>query len=130
MYIKSHAEHIHQNSLKPDDRRSVKRRHLIYYLRVWTIEDNTPLGQVVDINAQGMMLIGEKQIPTGEELNLKIHLPDSEEEVKFLEFKAVCRWSAKDINTAFYDSGFEFVAHSEEKIEALQHLIEDYGFND
>ncbi|MCG8015707.1 MAG: PilZ domain-containing protein [Candidatus Thiodiazotropha sp. 'RUGA'] len=130
MYIKSPAQHIHENSLKPDDRRSVKRRHLIYYLRVWRSEDNTPLGQVVDINSQGLMLIGEKPIPTGEELALKIHLPDEGEEIKFLNFKAICRWSSKDINTAFYDSGCEFVDQSDEKIEQLQKLIEEYGFSD
>ncbi|MET0042100.1 MAG: hypothetical protein ABW100_01095, partial [Candidatus Thiodiazotropha sp. 6PLUC3] len=27
-------------------------------------------------------------------------------------------------------SGLEFIDHSEEKIEALKRLIEDYGFND
>jgi c-di-GMP-binding flagellar brake protein YcgR len=128
--MKSPAEHIHENSLKPEDRRAVKRRHLIYYLRVWNSETNSPLGQVVDINSQGMMLIGEKPIPTGEELNLKIHLPNSEGELKFLNFKAICRWSSKDINTAFYDSGFEFMAQSPDTIERLQRLIEDYGFND
>ena len=130
MYIKRPAEHIQANSLKPEDRRAVKRRHLIYYLRVWRLDDNTPLGQVVDINSQGMMLIGEKPVPTGEELDLKIHLPDSEGELKSLNFKAICRWSDKDINTAFYDSGFEFVAQSPDKIEALQGLIDDYGFTD
>ncbi|MES9833693.1 MAG: PilZ domain-containing protein [Candidatus Thiodiazotropha sp. LLP2] len=130
MYIKTPTEHIHENELKPEDRRAIKRRHLIYYLRVWKTEDNTPLGQVVDINSQGMMLIGEKPVPTGEEFNLKINLPESEEELNFLNFKAVCRWSSKDINTAFYDSGLEFTDQSEEKIEALQRLIEDYGFND
>ncbi|MEJ2619488.1 MAG: PilZ domain-containing protein [Candidatus Thiodiazotropha sp.] len=130
MYIKSPSEHIHENSLKPEDRRAVKRRHLIYYLRVWRTEDNMPLGQVVDINSQGLMLIGEKPIPTGEELNLKIHLPDGEDEVKFMAFKAICRWSSKDINTEFYDSGCEFVEQSDEKIELLQRLIEDYGFTD
>jgi hypothetical protein len=130
MYIKSPTEHIHENSLKPDDRRAVKRRHLIYYLRVWRKEDNTPLGQVVDINSQGLMLIGEKPIPLGEELNLKIHLPDGEEAISFMEFKAICRWSSQDINTAFYDSGCEFVEQSDEKIKLLQKLIEDYGFTD
>jgi c-di-GMP-binding flagellar brake protein YcgR len=130
MYIKTPAEHIHESRLKPEDRRTLKRRHLIYYLRVWNTEDNTPLGQVVDINSKGMMLIGEKPVPTGEELNLKIHPPHSEDNHNFLNFRAKCRWSAKDVNTAFYDSGLEFVDQSPEKIGHLQQLIEDYGFND
>ncbi|MET0088536.1 MAG: PilZ domain-containing protein [Candidatus Thiodiazotropha sp.] len=130
MYIKRPGEHSLQHSIKPEDRRTIKRRHLIYYLRIWQVENNLPLGQVVDINSRGMMLIGEKAIPTGQELNLKIHLPDSEGEGKYLSFKAICRWSDRDINTAFYDSGFEFVETSEEKIETIQHVIDNYGFND
>jgi c-di-GMP-binding flagellar brake protein YcgR len=130
MYMKRPGEHSLQHSTKPEDRRTVKRRHLIYYLRVWQLENNLPLGQVVDINSRGMMLIGEKAIPTGEELNLKIHLPDSEEDVKYLSFKAICRWSDRDINTAFYDSGFEFIETSDEKIETLQNVIDSYGFSD
>ncbi len=130
MYIKRPGEHSLQHSTKPEDRRTIKRRHLIYYLRVWQLENNLPLGQVVDINSRGMMLIGEKAIPTGQELNLKIHLPDSEGENKYLSFKAICRWSDRDINTAFYDSGFEFVETSEEKIETIQQVIDNYGFND
>lgn len=130
MYMKRPREHTQLNSFKPNDRRSIKRRHLIYYLRVWRLDDNTPLGQVIDINAQGMMLIGERLIPTGEKLDLKVHFPNTKDELKSMNFKAICRWSDKDINTAFYDSGFEFIEQSKEKIEKLQGLITDYGFTD
>ncbi|MEL0585088.1 MAG: PilZ domain-containing protein [Candidatus Thiodiazotropha sp. (ex. Lucinoma kazani)] len=130
MYIKRPSQHIQENALRPDDRRTTKRRHLIYYLRVWQLDNHSPLGHVVDINTEGMMLISEKPVSTGEELNLEIRLPDTDGELKPLNFKAICRWSDKDINTAFYDSGFEFVDKSPAEIETLQLMIEEYGFKD
>jgi hypothetical protein len=130
MYMKRPDQHNRENAPHPSDRRTIKRRHLIYYLRVWRIDENTEIGHAVDLNTEGMMLISEKPVKTGEEMHLELRLPDSEGELKPMRFKAICRWSDKDINSAFYDSGFEFVEKSAEAIETLQTLIEDYGFND
>ncbi|MCU7904648.1 MAG: PilZ domain-containing protein [Candidatus Thiodiazotropha sp. (ex Epidulcina cf. delphinae)] len=130
MYIKRPSQHNRENSLRPEDRRTIKRRHLIYYLRVWEVDKNVPLGHVVDITTEGMMLISDKPIPMGEALSLEIRLPDTEGALTPLSFRAVCRWSDKDINTAFYDSGLAFVEKTPEKIENLQQMIEEYGFND
>jgi c-di-GMP-binding flagellar brake protein YcgR len=76
------------------------------------------------------MLISDKPVKIGEEMNLELRLPDSEGELKPMRFRAICRWSDKDVNTAFYDSGFEFIEMSTQAVETLQKLIEAYGFND
>ncbi|MES9993072.1 MAG: PilZ domain-containing protein [Candidatus Thiodiazotropha sp.] len=130
MYIKKPSQHNRENAPHPTDRRNIKRRHLIYYLRVWQPDHNVPLGHVVDINTEGLMLISEKAVPTGEKMQLEIRLPDSQGDLKPIAFKAICRWSDKDINTAFYDSGFEFIDKSPEAVKTLQSMIEDYGFMD
>jgi hypothetical protein len=130
MYIKRPSQHNQQIPVHPSDRRAIKRRHLIYYLRVWQVDENIALGHVVDINTEGMMLISDKPVSTGEEMHLELRLPDAEGELKPLRFKAICRWSDNDINSAFYDSGFEFIDKSEKALETLTKLIEEYGFND
>jgi c-di-GMP-binding flagellar brake protein YcgR len=130
MYIKRPSQHNQEVTLHPSDRRAIKRRHLIYYLRVWQIDKNAAIGHVVDINTEGMMLISEQPVNTGEEMNLELRLPDSEGELKPMAFRAICRWCDKDVNSAFYDSGFEFVEKSAQAVEALQKMIEAYGFND
>jgi hypothetical protein len=130
MYIKRPSQHNQENTAHPNDRRTIKRRHLIYYLRVWWLDENIPLGHVVDINTEGLMLISEKPVPTGQEMQLEIRLPDPQGELKPAHFKAICRWSDKDINTAFYDSGFEFTEKSPSAVETLQKMIEEYGFTD
>jgi c-di-GMP-binding flagellar brake protein YcgR len=130
MYMKRPSEHIQESTLRPEDRRTNKRRHLIYYLRVWQIDNQSLLGHVVDINTGGLMLISEKPVPIGKELNLEIRLPDTDGELKPLNFRAICRWSDNDINAAFYDSGFEFLDKSPAEVETLQLMIEEYGFKD
>jgi hypothetical protein len=130
MYIKRPTEHNLRNSAKPDDRRTIKRRHLIFYLRVWRSDAEQLLGHVVDITPEGMMLISEAPIPVGEAYNLEIRAPDTEGAIHPLQFKAICRWSDNDINPAFYDSGFEFLDKTPKDIGTIIKLVDDYGFND
>lgn len=130
MYIKHPSQHDQENRRKPLDRRTLKRRHLIFYLRVWEITDDRLLGHLVDITPEGLMLISERPIGIGQEFDLEIRFPDSEGELKPLRFRSICRWSDNDINPAFYDSGFEFLEKSPEEVETIQTIIETYGFQD
>jgi len=130
MYIKHPSQHDQENRRKPSDRRTLKRRHLIFYLRVWEMFEDRLLGHLVDITSEGMMLISERPIETGREFDLEIRFPDGEGEPKPIGFRVVCRWSDNDVNPAFYDSGFEFLEKSPEGIESIQTVIEQYGFQD
>lgn len=131
MYIKRPSEHNLQAGIhKPEDRRTIKRRHLIFYLRVFELDAERPLGHVVDITEEGMMLISDQPIATGQEFTLEVRLPDTEGALKPMQFRTVCRWCDNDINPAFYDSGFEFLEKRSEDIETIRTLIEAYGFHD
>lgn len=130
MYIKRPSEHNRTNSRKPDDRRSIKRRHLIFYLRVWETGSERLLGHVVDITTEGMMLIGDKPVPSGQTYTLEVRLPDTEGDLKPLRFTAISRWSDNDVNPDFYDSGFEFLETSPETIDTIRQMVEAYGFQD
>ena len=111
-----------------DDRRSVMRRHLIYYLRVWDVKNDKLLGHVVDINTGGFMLISEKQVKPGKTLELEIHwnTPD-QKEIK-VQFQAESRWSTNDVNPAFFDTGFKLIGPVEDALEPIREMIEEYGF--
>ena len=130
MYIKRPSEQNSSNASPSEGRRIIKRRHLIYYLRVWDSVNNQFLGHVVDINTEGLKLISESAIPIGENYELEVRLPDLECKSQAMRFKAICRWSDNDINPAFYDSGFEFTEKDPEGISTLQMMINDYGFQD
>ncbi len=131
MYIKRPSEHNPETEgPSPGDRRTVKRRHLFFYLRVWELDADRALGHVVDINADGMMLISEQPLAIGREYALEVRPPDTEGRPTALRFSAICRWCDNDINPVFYDSGFEFLEQRPEDIETIRDLIEEYGFQD
>jgi hypothetical protein len=131
MYMKHPSEHNREASQhKQDDRRTIKRRHLIFYLRVWELDGDRPLGHVVDITPEGLMLISEQPVAAGQEYALEVRLPDTDGALQPMRFRAVCRWSDNDINPSFYDSGFEFLETRGDDIETLRTLVEAYGFHD
>ncbi|MCP3672024.1 MAG: PilZ domain-containing protein [Gammaproteobacteria bacterium] len=111
-----------------DDRRAIKRRHLIYYLRVWDLKTDQLLGHIVDINTGGFMLISEKPIEPKQTFGLEIHWNTPDETEIRIQFQAISRWSSNDINKAFFDTGFELVDQVEDVLKPIREMIEEYGF--
>ncbi|MGD2119261.1 MAG: PilZ domain-containing protein [Chromatiales bacterium] len=129
MYIKKPFEHD-EPVISAAERRTIKRRHLIYYLRVWDTASNRLLGHLADVSSEGFMLVGEEKIPSGQDFELEIRLPASADEMEALRFKAMSRWSSNDVNKLFFDSGFLFTDISDATLQRVTGLIDDYGFND
>ena len=111
-----------------DEKRSIKRRHLIFYLRVFDKKSNELLGYLVDITAEGMMLISEKPIETSKHYELKMDLPSEIGDNKHLIFHADSLWSRKDVNPDFWDTGFKFLDLSAENQDLISNLISFFGF--
>lgn len=113
-----------------DDRRLIRRRHLIFHLRVFDDSTGEKLGHVVDISPGGMMLVSEPQIPVGVDYKLTMQLPGEEDNIVEHHFEASSVWSSNDINPQFFDTGFKMTQASKEHIELVKQLVEDYGFRD
>lgn len=113
-----------------DNQRSVPRRHLIYYLRVYDQNENRLIGNLVDISTKGIMVVSESELPVGKVFNLKMLLPDSLEGSKEVEFQAETRWCHNDANPNFFDTGFELINPVGDFLEALDRLVEDCLFKD
>ena len=118
-----------QNVL-PSDRRLIRRRHLIFHLRVFDRDSNQKLGHVVDISPEGLMLVSEQPIPTDTSFNLRMQLPDENDTPRDHEFEARSVWSNNDIKPQFYDTGFQVLQASDKHMELVEHLVDDYGFRD
>ncbi len=112
------------------DRISIKRRHLIYYLRVWNNKEDKVLGHVVDITTEGLMLISEQEIPLQRTYDLEIRWLDPERGDKATNFRAESRWSSKDVNPDFYDTGFRVLDEDIDALRPIRNLINLYGFQD
>ena len=115
---------------KGNDKRHIKRSHLIYYLRVFNQANNQILGHLVDITHEGAMLISESPIPTGEHFQLRMMLPAEIFGREHMDFEAESLWSKRDINPDFYDTGFRLLNVEVKDTAIIARLIDEYGFRD
>lgn len=112
------------------DKRIFKRRHLIYYLRVFNQQDQQLLGHLVDITPEGIMLMSEAPLPVEATYALRMDLPADTFGKDMVEFEARALWTRPDVNPSFHDTGFQLtqVAEADERI--IKRLITEYGFRD
>jgi hypothetical protein len=110
--------------------RKLKRRHLIYYLRVFDKGSGIEIGHLVDVTKEGMMLISERPLATGQTMDLYMLLPQEIFGREELGFQAQCMWSRPDINPSFFDSGLRLTGVDDKDKECIEDLIVQYGFRD
>ncbi|HXH04381.1 MAG TPA: PilZ domain-containing protein [Candidatus Competibacteraceae bacterium] len=108
----------------PEQRRC-KRWHLVFYLRAFEAGSERLLGHVVDINHQGMKLISDVALPTGQNFRLWLDVPLEDGGRERLHLHARSLWSQPDVNPDFYDTGFELLEPSPETVLKIQLLIDD-----
>ena len=113
-----------------EDRRGIKRRHLIYYLRVFDRKTMQVIGHLVDITAAGLMLIIESAIQPNVTFDLRLDLPRDILAKVHLDFRAQSLWSKPDVNPDFYVTGFKFLNVEPGDVEVISHLIDEFGFRD
>lgn len=112
------------------DRRKLKRRHIIYYLLVFDHDTHVLLGHLVDVTTEGMLLISPQALETGRIYTLRMQLPYEISGKKEMVFRARSKWCRKDANPDFYDTGFELFDIAGEDAETIEWLIERSGFRD
>ena len=113
-----------------EEKRKLKRRHLIYYLRVFDRNANMLIGHLVDITAEGLMLISEDPIDANSTFQLKMDLPQGMGNKEQLSFDARSVWHRKDINPRFYNTGFQFRKVTRNHFAVIEQLLDDFGFRD
>jgi len=112
------------------EKRELKRRHLIYYLRVYNGESKSPIGFMVDIHFKGIMLISDEPIKTNKHFDLKMELPRKTGDKSHVEFSAKSLWCKKSVNSDFFESGFSLEKIDEESLAAIDNIIKYFGFRD
>ncbi len=119
-----------QRSIAMSDKRSMRRRHLIYYLSVFDGKTDHLVGQLVDLTVEGLMLTSERFIEPKVCYNLRMVLPEEIRGRTQLFFEAETVWCRKDINPNFYDIGFRLIKISKTDIKVIESLIYDFSFLD
>lgn len=67
------------------------------------------LGRVVDITADGMMLISSNAMQLGEVYDLRINLPVMVHYRSDVDVRGEVMWSGPDTNPQYHKAGFKFV---------------------
>ena len=113
-----------------DDRRKTKRKYLMFYTRVFDAGTGKLLGHLVDLTAEGAMLISERALPAGAQFRLRLELSPEVAAQPYLEFDADSLWCRQDINPQFYNTGFHVAALTPENAAIVGRIVEAYGFRD
>lgn len=109
-----------------DEQRKLKRRQLVYYLKVNDRLSRELVGRLVDITTEGMMLINSDPIETNRVYQLVLDLPSEMNESRPVNIDAKSLWSRKDVNPDFYVTGFRFLTVSPEDILLISDMIWQY----
>jgi hypothetical protein len=112
------------------DKRKLKRRHLIYYLRVYDMKSKNSLGFMADIHSKGIMLISDEPIETNKVFDLRMELPQKIGKKTYLEFSDKSLWSKKGINSDFNETELSFEKIDEDSISTIESIIKFFGFKD
>ncbi len=110
--------------------RKLKRRHLIYYLKVMESNTDKEIGFLINITTSGILIMSEKQIEVDKIFSLKVQLKTDLTTEDYLVFDAKSKWCTKSVNSDFYDTGFEMLNVSIEDFKGIENVIEELGFND
>jgi hypothetical protein len=109
------------------ERRKLPRKYLVFFSRVFNAKSGRLLGYLSDLTPQGAMLISEDHIRTPAVYRLIMDLPEDFSPQKNLEFDAKSVWSRPDSDPRFFMTGFQLLNVSEESIELIKRIVEDYG---
>jgi PilZ domain len=109
------------------ERRKADRFSLNYYTSILNAETNQKVGNVMDISAQGIMLVTDTPIPIGETIHLKLPLEEDIFGRQTLEFKVLSIWCHPDIEPHSYNVGLEILDIAQEDIETISHIAVRYG---
>ena len=95
-------------------------------LEVFDQITGTQLGQVVNISAEGLMLLSHSQIDPGSVFQLDLKLPRVIKHHSRISFGAEAVWSAEAAQPDNYWTGFKVIDISEEHTLTIDELIFDW----
>lgn len=116
--------------LGKEDKRTVPRRHLVFYLRIFDGMSSNVLGHLVDISSRGVMLVSDAPIQENQDYRLRMRLPREINGRSEIMLEATSRWCKADSNPDFFITGFQIRRLDQEFAGYIQHLIEDFSIEE
>ncbi len=94
------------------DERKLSRNTLNYFIDVFNLEEDIPVGLLVDISDDGMMINFRQELAVNQVYDLSVPLEDRMDSEK-VSFKARSMWCKKIGEGGNYDVGFKLTEASE-----------------
>jgi hypothetical protein len=109
-----------------EERRKLERSRLIHYLMIYERGNEHPIGNLVDITPAGIMVITEKPLPVNASLQLQMNFPEEVAGKRKLDFFATTVWRKTDINPDLFANGLRLDKITQEDIDIIEALIEEF----
>ena len=109
------------------ENRTVERRHLVFYLRVFDKDSGRILGHLTDISTAGLMLVSEREIEIDTVFTTRLILPKEVSGRTELQLKIRCVWCRPDPLPEFHIAGFQFVEIDLEQKKLIDALNTEFS---
>lgn len=109
------------------ENRTVERRHLVFYLRVFDKDSGKILGHLTDISTAGLMLVSEREIKKDEAFTTRLILPKEVSGRTELQLKIRCIWCRQDPIPEFHIAGFQFAEIDLEQKKLIDALTTEFS---
>lgn len=111
------------------ERRTLDRKYLMVYSRVFDRSTGKILGYLSDLSPKGAMIISDDPLSENSKISLRFDLPDPPLfSTDHLNLDARVAWCKPDIDPSFYNIGFEFFEISETDKSIIEEMIVAYEF--
>lgn len=94
--------------MQKNENRTVDRRRLVFYLRVFAQDSKRMLGHLYDVSTAGLMLVCKQKVNPGSVYHARIILPKEVLGRHEMCLKITCRWCRPDAIAGFHVAGFQF----------------------
>ncbi|TBU89709.1 PilZ domain-containing protein [Phytopseudomonas dryadis] len=108
--------------------RHIERHQLPYYLNVFNLITDKPMGHLGNVSLDGLMLISQLPMLVGGCFDMRLKIPGADA-VRHIDFTATCLWCREDVTPGSFDSGFSLIAPPAEYVEMVEALRHYFSFH-
>ena len=113
------------------ERRTLKRRSLAYYMLVMDANTQETIGHLVDITPKGLLMDCPKPLPLEKDFRLRLETMPDVADKAYITFTARTKWCLPDVIEPYlYDIGFSIVDIALHDAEIVQRIAEKYAAQD
>jgi hypothetical protein len=112
-----------------EERRKIKRMHIMCYSRIFDRRSGELLGFLNDITPLGMNILSDRTLQTSHTYWFRMDLPEYIFGRAYLELSGICKWSRKDVDPNFYVAGFQLEGITPEDVQIINQLNEEFELN-